>query len=125
MAVAVRTTMRADARSAAAARRFVADVLLQRGFPDGCIADAILLTSEAVTYAIDLGGSAIGVQVAAEPCMSRVEVHLLDRANAAGISSIPEPPSGTRLQVIQALAEAWGVEPEGPRARFIWFELRG
>lgn len=120
-----RTTFPSDAGSAAAARRFVADVLLQRGFPDAGIDNAILLTSEAVSFALGLGGSGIALQVAAGPRMSRVEVHVLERLVWSGGSLPPDPPEGRRFVVIQALAEDWGVEPDGPGTRCIWFEVRG
>ncbi len=120
-----RTTLPAEAGSAAVARRFVADVLLQRGFPDGSIADAVLLTSEVVTYAVGQGGSSISVQVAAEPRMGRVEVQVLDAepATAPTGTSLPEAPSGARLLMLEAMSEAWGFDRDGTGPR-VWFEIR-
>lgn len=106
------------------ARRFVADVLLQRGFPDGAIDNAVLLTSEAAAYAFTLGSEMIALEVHANPVMGRVEVHLLDRHERPTGSMPPDDPGGRRFVVIKALAEAWGVEPDGPGARCIWFEVR-
>ena len=42
MAVTVRTSVLANAGGAADTRRFVAAVLLKRGFSDACIANAVL-----------------------------------------------------------------------------------
>ena len=120
-----RTTLPADAGSAAAARRFVADVLVQRGYPDSGIDDAVLLASEAVSFAVGLGGSRIALQVVAAPRMGRVEVQVLDGLAWSGGSIPLDPPESRRFVVIQALAEAWGVEPDGPGAPCIWFEVRG
>lgn len=116
--------MRADARGAAVARRFVADVLLQRGFPDVAIDNAVLLASEAATYALSLGSEMIGLAVHANPAMGRVEVHLLDRHERPTGSMAPDDPEGRGFLVLEALAEDWGLEPDGPGARCVWFEVR-
>jgi len=123
--VAARTTLPADPASAATARRFVADVLLQRGFPDAGIDDAVLLTSEAVSFAVGFGGTGIALQVEAGPRMGRVEVRVLDGADWSDGQLRARPPDGRWFVVIQALAEACGVEVDGPDAGCIWFEVRG
>ena len=119
-----RTTLRADPASAAAARRFVADVLWQRGFPNDGIEDAVLLTSEAVTNAVVHARSPVQLVVTADGSMARVEIY--DQHPRAPVPKRlePEAPSGRGLHVIQAVAEAWGVERSPGRGKCLWFELR-
>lgn len=118
-----RTTLPADAASAAAARRFVADVLWQRGFsPDG-IYNAVLLTSEAITNALVHAGTPIDVVVVADALMARIEVHDA-HAGVPVVRRLPADASAGRgLHVIQAVAEAWGVDRCGD-TKCIWFEVR-
>lgn len=118
-----RTTLRADAASPAAARRFVADVLWQRGFDYDGIEDAILLTSEAVTNVVVHAGTPIGLVVMADGAMARVEVHDDHPDPPVPVPLEAEGASGRGLHVIDALAEAWGVEPKGS-GKCVWFELR-
>ena len=62
-----RTSLRPHPTSAAAARRFVADVLLNRGFSKGCIEQAMLLTTEVVTsVVVRNGGSGVELAVLAD-----------------------------------------------------------
>ena len=121
----VRTTLRPDAGSAAAARRFVADVLSQRGFSRAGIEDAVLMTSEAFTDLVVHAASQVSLLVVADAGLARVEVH-----DAEPVSPAPHPPPdesvgppGLGLQVINAVAEAWGVQ-EASGGRRIWFEVR-
>lgn len=100
----------------------MADVLLQRGFPDACIADAVLLTSEVVTHAVSLGGSEIAVEVAADHRMGRVDVHLMDARSSNGSAKL-DPPSGARRLLLEAVSEAWGLQLDGARP-CLWFEVR-
>lgn len=118
-----RTRLRADLGTAAAARRFVADVLWQRGFSRSGIEDAVLITSEVVTNAVIHAGTDVDVVVVADAGQARVEVH----------DGLPEPPvrqplqpdhpNGFGLHVVDAVAECWGVrEFEGGKC--VWFEVR-
>lgn len=118
-----RTTLPPVPSSAAAGRRFVADVLWQRGFPTEVIDAAVLLTSEAVTNAVVHAGTPIEVVVRVDLAMARIEVH--DRDPAPPTAGHPEPldGSGRGLRVIEALAEAWGVHHSG-EGKCLWFELR-
>lgn len=118
-----KTTLRCEGASAALARRFVADALLNRGFPSAGVEQAVLLTSEAVTSAIFQADAEVQLAVLADPSMARVEVF-------DGHGWLPASPSENcdlrtsfGLQIIETLAEAWGVEqlPDGKR---LWFEVR-
>ncbi len=90
-----RTSLRPHPTSAAAARRFVADVLLNRGFADGCVEQAMLVTSEVVTSAVVRTGSGVELVVVADHPMVRVEVrdfhtsssHHQDSDDATGLGS--------------------------------------
>ena len=121
-AVTVRTTLRSEAESAGAARRFVADVLAQQGFPLPRIEDAMLLASEAVSFAMGLGGTSIVLTVLADRSMGRVELAVDGDPAAQPADQAPEP-AGHSIVLIQALAEAWGVEQSLGGGR-IWFEVR-
>ena len=118
-----RTTLPPHPTSPAAGRRFVADVLWQRGFATEIIDDAVLLTSEAVTNAVVHAGTPIDVVVTVDAAMARVEVH--DRHPDLPVVRDPagDAASGRGLRVIAAMAEAWGVQPSGD-GTCLWFELR-
>jgi len=89
--------------------------------------DAILLASEVVTNAVRHTGSArfddVLVRVASSDDHVRVEV--LNPGEAFDPPA-PRTPSttgtGLGLFLVDALADAWGVEREGPRTK-VWFEL--
>ncbi len=122
-AVFTKTTLRCEGASAAAARRFVADALLNRGFPVAGVEQAVLLTSEAVTCAIFHADAEVQLAVLADPSMARVEVF-------DGHAWLPTSPSDTPnlrtsfgLRIIETLAEAWGVEQLADGKR-LWFEVR-
>ncbi|MGH9283111.1 MAG: ATP-binding protein, partial [Acidimicrobiales bacterium] len=98
----VRTTLRPDAESAAAARRFVADVLSQRGFSRSGIEDAVLMTSEAVTNVVVHAGTALDLIVMADARLARVEVHDADPTDLVPAPARPEEAAGLGLRVIDA-----------------------
>jgi anti-sigma regulatory factor (Ser/Thr protein kinase) len=123
-AVDTRTTLGADAGSAAAARRFVADVLNQRGFSKSAIEDAVLLASEVVTNAVLHAGGSVDVVVIADSSMARVEVHDDHPSHPVLLTSGPEATFGRGLRVIEALAGGWGVDDRGDRGKCVWFEVR-
>lgn len=118
-----RTTLPPAPASAGAGRRFVADVLWQRGFSTDVIDDAMLLTSEVVTNAVVHAGTDVDLVVLVDAAMARIEVH--DGLAVVPVVSPPEPlaPAGRGLGVILALAEAWGVCGSGD-GKCVWFELR-
>lgn len=117
-----RTTFPALPQSAAAARRFVADVLLDSGLSHHVVEDAVLLTSEAVTDNPARSGTAMDLVVIAEESMARVEVHDLPLDSAAAATLVDLP--AERLKVIGAVAEAWSIGTCPDHGRCLWFELR-
>ncbi len=116
------TTLRPHPSSAGAARRFVADVLLNRGFADDCIERATLLTSEVVTSAVVRLGTGVELVVLADHPMVRVEVH--EDEISPSQDSEPGEATNLRLRLIDAFSEAWGIQDLGSRGSRIWFEVR-
>lgn len=121
--VDARTTLRADPGSAAAARRFVADVLWQRGFSRSGIEAAVLITSEVVTNAVVHAGTEVDVVVVADGGQARVEVHDGRPDPPVPQPLEPEIPTGFGMHVIDAVAECWGVR-EHDGGKCVWFEVR-
>jgi hypothetical protein len=106
--------------SAGAARRYVADVLLNRGFTKDCIERATLATSEVVTEALQRSNQEpVELVVAADYPMVRVEVR-----DASSPDSPLGPTRSHGLLLVETLAEDWGVEQVGATRRSMWFELR-
>jgi two-component sensor histidine kinase len=118
-----RTHLSSHPTSAAAARRFVRDVLVRwrGGGPDE---EAILLcTDELVTNAIIHVASDIEVVVRREHGAVRVEVH--DSSARPPLRRLPPPEaeSGRGLQLVEALATRWGVSPLDS-GKAVWFEMQ-
>ncbi len=119
--------------AAAAARRFVRDILQQwvvSGPTAGqhrLVDDAVLLTSELVTNAVVHAGTP--VQVTCKLAGGEVEVVVSDAyparlvpEPAGGERSAAERTSGRGLLLPAALASAWGVS-YGRTAKAVWFRL--
>lgn len=117
-----RTKLRPDGSSAAAARRFVADVLVNRGYPDAAVEQAMLVTSEVVTDAVVHGAGEIDVAVVANRGMARVEVRdgreLLEGGWAAD-----HPEHEWRRRILDTCSQGWGIDSHEPGI-CVWFELR-
>ena len=118
-----RTTLPPHSTSPAAGRRFVADVLWQRGFSTEVIDDAVLLTSEAVTNAVVHAGTPIDVVVTVDAAMARIEVHDGHPGIPVVRDPAPDAASGRGLRVIDSVAEAWGVR-RSDHGTCLWFEMR-
>ena len=118
-----RTRLPPDPTSPAIGRRFVADVLWQRGFPTDAIDDAVLLASEAITNAVVHAGTPVDVVVVADASMARIEVHDGCPVSPLVGDAAAERWGGRGLRVIQALAEAWGFRGSGD-GKCLWFEVR-
>ena len=117
------TTLSAEASSAGTARRFVSDVLRNRGMED--LADvAALLTSELVTNAVLHARSAIVLEVrCSSPC---VRIQVRDTSSEPAVRRVGRPSAavpGRGLQLVGALAVSWGSQTDA-RGKCVWFELR-
>jgi anti-sigma regulatory factor (Ser/Thr protein kinase) len=125
MSPAARTELEATPASAAAARRFVRDLLAAWD----CETDdevAVLLTSELVSNAVRHAASRLALDVRCEPenDLVRVEVHDADERLPVVRSPDPDAVGGRGLFLVESLARRWGAEPEGA-GKVVWFELGG
>ena len=117
-----------DPSAAAAARRFVREILISGGLSgdDDLVTDAVLLASELVTNAVVHAGTP--VQLTCKVDGTNIEVSVLDRHPARVIPDLPsaaavvDRPSGRGLLLPAALASSWGVT-YAAAAKAIWFRL--
>ena len=110
-----------DPRSAAAARRFVADVLASCG--DDVVATATLLVSELVTNAVLHTVGQVELRIVQADDRIRISVADESGERPAELEEVDlESTSGRGLMLVDALAAAWGVEAHGVGKR-VWFDL--
>jgi anti-sigma regulatory factor (Ser/Thr protein kinase) len=110
--------------AAASARRTARDVLRAWAVPDeDCIHDVCLIVSELVTNAVRHGGTRVRLELALDGGQFTV-------AAEDGSAVVPQPRSctdddetGRGLAIIEALAEAWGVDEQAGGKR-VWARLR-
>ncbi len=104
--------------SVAGARRFVASAV--EGLPVDRHA-AVLLASELATNAVKHANSEFRVRVQGSDRALRVEV-INDAPELLAMVREPDEESGRGLQILQAIAQTWGVD-ERPGVKAVWFEL--
>lgn len=116
-----------ETRSPALGRAFCAEHL-RGGLPDdvsvdAVIADAELIVSELITNALNAQSGRTDLVLSVRDHEVRIEV----RDDAAGAPVVRTPDvtegHGRGLRIVAALADRWGVEPDGPGKR-VWAELR-
>ena len=115
-------SLSAHPSSAAEARRFAADVLCE--WREDPLSDAVvLLVSELVTNAVLHAGSP--VQVALWRRAGNVRVEVADESSVMpGVRDYDdEATTGRGLDLVEMMAQGWGVEPRHPRGKTVWFEL--
>jgi anti-sigma regulatory factor (Ser/Thr protein kinase) len=102
------------------ARSAVRSVLVGRG--EHAAEVAALLASELVTNAVVHSGGAAELTVSVDE--SRLRVAVADSHETMPVVSVPshEDESGRGLAIVDALANAWGVETDG-NGKSVWFEL--
>lgn len=110
-----------EPQAASVARRFVADRLSRWGWPQ-VVDDAELCTSELVTNAMLHARSDARLLVQAGTDGVRVEVHDGSRQVPTRGSARAAAMTGRGLLLIEAVASAWGVEPDA-HGKSVWFEL--
>jgi anti-sigma regulatory factor (Ser/Thr protein kinase) len=122
-----RTEVRLPAEAIAPALARAALRSSTTGLPETVIGDLALLVTEVVSNAVRHGTHGpiddVIVRIAAE---DRVRVEVVDPGTPFDRPPGPEPfddaPSGWGLFLLDRLASAWGVEPEGAGKK-VWFEL--
>ena len=114
------TNLPPEPRAAGDARRFVAQAL--GGVPSDTAEVAVLLTSELVTNVVVHARTPMRLDVDVEGDVVRVAVvdeatrtPALRRAHDARLT-------GRGMNLVDALAAQWGVEPDPPGKK-VWFEL--
>ena len=112
----------AELTSGRKARLFLSDRLSEWRL-DSLMDTALLLTTELVTNAVIHAGSAVSVTVRRGRGQLRVEV--ADTGGGALTMREPDPDatSGRGLQLMEALASAWGTSAYDA-GKLVWFELQ-
>lgn len=114
----------ADSTAPSSARRAIADAIGKGALPHELVEDARLIVSELATNAVMYGAPPQQLRVWTEPGRIRVEV-----ADASPRSDRFFGPTdsvgGFGLQIVAALASAWGIEfhPDDD-GKIVWFEMR-
>lgn len=114
----------ADLRAVAEVRRLLREQLCRWGVP-GLIDTAELLVSEVVTNALvhtDRGAELTATLTGASAHRLRVEVYDFAAHHPKARVAADHAPNGRGLQIVRALADAWGVRSQ-PLGKTVWFEL--
>ncbi len=114
----------ADLPAVAEVRRVLREQLHRWGVP-GLVDTAELLTSEIVTNALvhtDRGAVLTATLTSGAARRLRVEVRDFTAHRPRVRHPTDHASSGRGLLLVQALADTWGVRPQGP-GKTVWFEL--
>ena len=114
-------TFPAIPQSVHAARRFAADALA--GVPTEALEAVELMLSELATNCIR--HERMSFYVAVSRSEDEVRVEVTDSGSGMPTMRRPGPndPSGRGLQIVDMLADQWGIEPEVPAGKTVWFAL--
>ena len=114
-------TFPAIPQSVHAARRFATDAL--SGLTAEALESTELMVSELATNCIRHERMSFYVTIVRSPREIRVEV----TDSGSGIPTMrspgPNDPSGRGLQIVDMLSSDWGIEPEVPAGKTVWFSL--
>ncbi len=114
-------TLPRDLRSAGTARQLVKDAASAWGA--GGVEDTLaLLASELVANAVRHGESDVEIMIRLNGDAVRVEVRDRSGGDALRREATEDAESGRGLALVEALSEAWGVDPT-PEGKSVWFEL--
>lgn len=114
-----------DPESVRAARRFITEALSD--LPADVVDVAVLLGSELTTNAVKHAGSGFRVTIT-DSVSGRVRVEVADEGRGLPARRAPRPsePGGRGIQIVESLAQAWGITVGSPSTgRTVWFELDG
>ena len=115
-------TLPPDPSSAMVARTFARDVLST--WSESEAADTVtLLVSELVTNAVLHAGSKVEVAVRHRGDWLRVEVADESPILPGQREFTSDATTGRGLGLIEAMADAWGVEPRADEGKIVWFEV--
>lgn len=119
----VTTELVSGTESLSVARRFVADVL--NGWQAGVDADvAMLVTSELVTNAIHASAMSVCLHLDRRPGHVRIAVQdFAPGVPRLGTLRDPTAFGGRGLALVDALSDAWGVEPLDGGGKTVWCDL--
>ena len=119
----LRRTLPPTAESATVARWLVTDLLRDAADPDA-LDTAALLTTELVSNAIRHTGDELTLTVRLEAGMLRVGVSDTSHRRPQLVQAGTRDTSGRGLHLVEALADRWGVDPDGRGlGKTVWFEL--
>ncbi len=106
------------------ARHFVRGALEAADIDAAIVDTAELLTSEVVTNVVVHVGSAGELLVQAVDGSVRVRISDDDDRWPEMVLPSAADPHGRGLCIVDALADAWGVDPDPVQGKTVWFELR-
>lgn len=119
----LRRTLPATAESATVARWLVTDLLRDVADPDA-LDTAALLTTELVSNAIRHTGDELALTVRLQAGVLRVGVSDSSHRRPQLVQAGSRDTSGRGLHLVEALADRWGVDPDGRGlGKTVWFEL--
>ncbi|HEY1567875.1 MAG TPA: ATP-binding protein [Solirubrobacteraceae bacterium] len=114
-------TFPAIPQSVHAARRFAIDTLT--GNPASTLEAVELMVSELATNCIRHERTSFHITILGSTREIRVEVTDSGSGTPTMRSPGPDEPSGRGLQIVDMLSETWGVEPEDPSGKTVWFTM--
>ncbi|HTU98777.1 MAG TPA: ATP-binding protein [Solirubrobacteraceae bacterium] len=114
-------TFPAIPQSVHAARRFAIDSL--SGSPASTLEAVELMVSELATNCIRHERASFHITIVGSEREIRVEVTDSGSGTPTMRSPGPDEPSGRGLQIVDMLSESWGVNPEDPSGKTVWFTL--
>jgi anti-sigma regulatory factor (Ser/Thr protein kinase) len=114
-------TFPAIPQSVHAARRFATDTL--SAAPASTVEAVELMVSELATNCIRHERTSFHITILGSTQEIRVEVTDSGSGTPAMRSPGPDEPSGRGLQIVDMLSDSWGVEPEDPAGKTVWFTM--
>lgn len=108
-------------QSVHAARRFAIDALT--GSSGDVLESVELMVSELATNCIRHERASFHVSVIRDAEEIRIEVTDAGSGTPAMRSPRSDEPSGRGLRIVDMLSERWGVDPEEPSGKTVWFAL--
>ena len=113
-------SFRCQPEAVTAARRFVRDVLSDQSLE--VVQAAELMTSELATNCVRHAQT--GFELAVDDAQREIRVEVRDVGQGRPVLQSPSPTdrTGRGLVIVEAMSDAWGVEPSS-RGKTVWFTL--